>query len=113
MIGCPDSFEHEVELDRSSAFPFDSTAFEPQQISVGSELRGARAGCYCYRTLCMQTTDDFVASCLAFVTSTQPKVCPLGGGSLRLRYRECKRDAVLVAVDIAEEQTRLPLPSFE
>ena len=72
---------------------------------VNSEVREQVAGAttLCYHTLCTQITDDFVASCLAFVTSTQPKVCPHGWGSLCLCYWECGRDAVLVAVDIAEE----------
>ena len=82
---------------------------------VNSEAREQVAGVTALgdHTLCTQTTDDFVASCLAFVTGTQPKVCPHGEGSLRLRYRKCERDAVLVAINITKEQTGLPLPSFE
>ena len=87
MIGCPDSFGLEVEFNRSSASPFISAAFEPQLILVGGELRGARAGCWCYHTLCTLTADDFVTSYLAFVTSTQPKVGPRREDSLCFRYK--------------------------
>ena len=59
----------------------------------------------CDHTLCMQMTDDFVASCLAFFTSTNPKWAHTG----KVVFIFATRYAVHVAVDIAEEQTKLPL----
>ena len=93
--------------------PLTSAAFEPQLISAGGELRGVRAGCWWYHTLCTLTADDFVTSCLAFVTSTQPKVGPHRGGSLRFRYkshgscccRHCRGADWTIVV--------ITLPSFE